>query len=109
MDAMSHAEHHIETAQLRRSPRYGVFLIGGGVLGILVALVLTLVFGDPTATGDGTGVKYSTGQAFGFLALVGLPVGIALGGLVALVLDRVVGRRTRRVRVDHETVTDPES
>ncbi len=106
MDAMS---HRIETARVRRSPRYGVFLIGGALLGILVALVVTVVFGDPTAVGDGTGVKYSTDQAFGFLALIGAPVGLAVGGIVALVLDRIVGRRTHEVQIDRETVVDDAS
>ena len=49
------------------------------------------------------------GTAFGvFYALFGIPLGLALGGAVALLLDRTVGRRTRDVRVDVEHVTTPE-
>jgi len=32
-------------------------------------------------------------------------IGVALGGIVALILERTVGRRTRRVEVDRERVT----
>ena len=107
MDAMSTpAGHRIETAQVRRAPRYGMFLGGGAVLGIIVAAVLTFAFaGDPDKS-DYTGVVYSTSQVFGFVALICLPIGIAVGGVVALVLERVVGRRTREVRIDRETVVE---
>lgn len=107
MDAMTEpVAHRIETAQLRRSPRYGVFLLAGAVLGVIVAGVLTLLFGDEQLSAY-TNVRYSSGQVFGFLALVGVAVGLALGGIVALVLDRVVGRRTREVTISHDRVVDP--
>jgi MFS family permease len=111
MDAMSSsAGHRIETAHVRRAPRYGVFLVGGAVLGVIVAGILTLAFaGDPEKS-PYTGVLYSDGQVFGFVALICVPIGLALGGVVALLLDRLVGRKLREVRVDHETVveaTDP--
>ncbi|GAA1999038.1 hypothetical protein GCM10009739_05960 [Microbacterium ulmi] len=47
---------------------------------------------------------YSQGQVFGFLALICIAGGVALAGAVALVFDRTVGRRTRDVEVDRETV-----
>lgn len=106
MDAMSHAEHHIETAQLRRSPRYGRLMVAGAVLGLLVAVVLTLAFDGTRLKSENTGVVYSLPQVLGFVALICIPVGIALGGAVALILDRVVGRRTRDVRIDRETVAE---
>ncbi|MGB4779998.1 potassium transporter Trk [Microbacterium sp.] len=94
------AEHHLETARLRRSPRYGVFLAAGAALGILVALILTFAFDGTDEPSAVTGAAYSSGQVFGFLCLFGIPLGLALGGAVALILDRTVGRRTRDVRVD---------
>lgn len=106
MDAMVHTgEHRIETAQLRRAPRYGVFLGVGAVVGIIVALILTAAF-DGTREKSATGVVYSWEQVFGFLMLICVPVGIALAGLVALLFDRVIGRRTRDVRIDRETVVE---
>ena len=101
-----HGEHRIETAQLRRAPRYGVFLTIGAVVGIIVAAILTAVFDGTRDKSMYTGVVYSWEQVFGFLMLVCVPLGLVLGGLVALLLERVVGRRTREVRVDHETVVD---
>jgi hypothetical protein len=101
-----HAEAHVDEiveARVRRSPRYGVFLALGAALGVLVAMILTFAFDSGERVAD-NGAVYSQGQVFGFLALVGIAVGLAVGGLVALLLDRIIGRRTRTVRVDHESV-----
>lgn len=111
----STAGHRIESARVRRAPRYGVFLVGGALLGVLVAVILTFAFGggpiEPGAPAgdksDYTGLTYSTPQVLGFLALIFAPIGLAVGGVVALILDRVVGRRTREVRIDRETVVEP--
>ena len=96
-------EHHIETARLRRAPRYGVFFGIGAVLGILTAFVLTFFVGGDAAS-PATGAVYAPEQVFGFLSLVFIPVGLALGGAVALLLDRASSRRSREVRIDRETV-----
>lgn len=95
------ARDEIQTVTVRRSPKYSVFLLVGAALGILAALILTFAFGGATEASENTGLEYSTGQVFGFLLLICIPVGLAVMGIVALVLDRVVGRRTRTVRVDH--------
>ncbi|AXA96870.1 potassium transporter Trk [Microbacterium laevaniformans] len=101
----SSAAHRIETAQVRRSPRYTVFLLAGAVLGILAALVLTFAFGGGENESATTGVSYSTTQVFGFICLFAIPVGVAVGGVVALVLDRSLARRAREVRVEREVIT----
>ncbi|MCT9819325.1 potassium transporter Trk [Microbacterium sp. W1N] len=102
------AEHHIEKAQLRRSPKYGVFLTVGAALGVIVALVLTFAFGGDDKS-PFTGVIYSDSQVFGFLALFCATVGLVVGGIVALILDRTLSRRAREVAVDRERhVTPPE-
>lgn len=104
MDGMTEpAGETIETARLRRSPRYGVFLAAGAGLGVLAALILTFVF-DGTADESSTGVVYSTGQVFGFLALYSIPIGVALAGTVALILDRVIGKRSKTVQISHQHV-----
>lgn len=97
------SESHIESARLRRSPRYGVFLTLGVALGLLTALILTYGVGTDAVSAS-TGVVYERPQVLGFLALIFGTVGLAVGGLVALVLDRVLARRTRTVRIDHQTV-----
>lgn len=98
------ASHQIESAQLRRSPRYGVFLALGAGLGILVALVLTFAAGGAKDTSSMTGVSYTTTQVFGFLCLFAIPIGMAVGASVALLLDRMLARRAREVRVSHDRV-----
>lgn len=90
---------------MRRAPRIGVFLTVGALLGVLVALVLTFATGEE-ATSPLTDVTYSSMQVFGFLALIGVAVGLAVGGFVALLFDRASRRRARTVSFDHETVAD---
>lgn len=99
-----HAEHRIETAHVRRSPRYAIFFVVGAILGILAALILTFAFDGTQQKSPSTQVLYSTSQVFGFLCLVCIPVGMAVLGAVALILDRRLSRRQHEVRVDHERV-----
>jgi hypothetical protein len=101
---LSVVEDHYETVRVRRSPKYAVFLAAGAALGIIVALILTFTFTGTEGVSPNTGLVYSQGQVFGFLLLVCLSVGLVLGGVVALILDRLLGRRTHEVTVDRETV-----
>ncbi len=96
-------DDRIETVRVRRSPKYSVFFIAGAALGVIAALILTFAFHgseQPTASG----VVYSQAQVFGFLALICITVGVALGGVVALLFDRALARRAHDVTVDHESV-----
>ena len=90
---------------MRRAPKYGVFLTVGALLGVLVALILTFATGEETAS-PLTNVTYSSMQVFGFLALIGVAIGLAVGGFVALMFDRASRRRARTVNFDHETIVD---
>jgi hypothetical protein len=73
--------------RVRRSPRVGVFLTVGVLAGVVVAVLITLL-----TPADG---QYPTSQVLGFLVLLCAPIGAALGGLVAVVLDTIATRRTR--------------
>lgn len=96
-------------ARVRRSPKYGVFLTLGAVLGILVAAILTFAFDGTREQAAANGAVYTPMQVFGFLALIGIALGLLLFGGLALLLDRTVGRRTHEVAVEHETIlTSPE-
>jgi uncharacterized membrane protein len=78
--------------RVRRSPRYFRFMVTGAVLFAIVALILTFSFPEnPT---------YDRGSVFGFLLAIGVTVGVALGAVVALVLDRTTARRARSVQAD---------
>ena len=90
------------------SSRSGVvlasLLAAGAAVGILVALILTFAFDGTAQKSPTTDVMYSASQVFGFLCLVCIPVGMALAGGLALLLDRRLARRTHEVRIDHERV-----
>ena len=104
-----HVEDHIETVRVRRAPKFSVFLLVGAAVGVIAAMILTFGFDGSSDISPNTGLVYSQGQVFGFLLLVCVPVGLALGAVVALILDRRSRRRTRDVVVDHESVqTDDE-
>jgi hypothetical protein len=82
---------------IRRAPKVPVFLILGGALGATVTLVLTMLQpADPN-------VGYPA--LFGYFLLYGLPAGVALGGVVAVVLD-VISRRSARTVTAEVTRVD---
>ncbi|WP_235343547.1 hypothetical protein [Brevibacterium sp. UCMA 11754] len=89
---------------VRRSPKYSVFMGLGAILGVLVAGVLTL-FVDPEAMPTG----YTVAKGAGLLLLVLAVGGLFLGGLLAVLLDWMGRRKSRKYRVDAEIdmVDDP--
>ncbi|HTN54587.1 MAG TPA: potassium transporter Trk [Microbacterium sp.] len=100
------ADNHTVEARIRPVPRFGVFLGLGAALGVIVAGILTAVGSyEKSAVVD---VIYPPGQVFGFALLWTVPICIALGGAVALILERVARRHTRIVRVEHEHISDPD-
>lgn len=84
-----------DTVTVRRAPRYPRFIALGAVVGVIAALILTFAFPDNE--------EFDKGQVFGFLLLVCGTIGVALGAVVALVIDRVTSRRAASVAVEHET------
>lgn len=87
-----------------RSPRYARFMLAGVLLFALVALILTFSFPQ--------GHGYDAGQVFGFLLLFGAVAGVALGAVVAIVVDRVASRRARTViadRIDVRAAADEQA
>lgn len=94
--------HETSLATMRRVPRYGVFMGLGAIVGIIAALVLTFTGSfEPT---PGGAVTYSAGQVFGFTLLYVVPIGIGLGAVVAMLLERATRRRDHVVRVDRERI-----
>lgn len=91
-------------ATVRHVPRYGVFMGIGVVVGVIAAIILT--FTGSFEESQALDVVYPAGQVFGFLLLWTAPIGLALGGLTAIVLERVARRRDRVVRVEHETIIE---
>ena len=101
-----HIEDHVERMRLRRAPKFSVFMLVGAAVGVLVAMILTFAFSGTDEVSPNTGLVYSQGQVFGFLLLVCIPAGLAVAGIIALILDRRSSRRTKDVIVDHLTVHD---
>lgn len=75
--------------QVRHAPRYGRFATVGGLLGLVVAFLLT-----PFAEYDEPGMVLDPWGLGLLLAAILTPIGILLGCILALVADR----RSRRAR-----------
>lgn len=101
-----HIEDHVERMRLRRAPKFSVFMLVGAAAGVLLAMILTFAFSGTDQVSPNTGLIYSQGQVFGFLLLGCIPAGLAVAGIIALILDRRSSRRTKDVIVDHLTVHD---
>jgi hypothetical protein len=83
-------------ARIRRAPRIGRFLFLGAAVGLIGTLILTSLYpADPNV---------GFAALFGYFALYGVPIGVALGAILALVLDRLSERRARTVTVEREHV-----
>ncbi|MGY3564366.1 hypothetical protein [Sinomonas sp. RB5] len=82
---------------VRRAPKYVPFLVAGGVLGVIVAAITS--YAEPAPQ------NYTQGSVFGYFLVLFAAGGVLLGGLAALVLDRVSLRRARRATV--EEVEEP--
>ncbi|WP_378148008.1 hypothetical protein ACFJGV_07475 [Cnuibacter sp. UC19_7] len=82
-----------QAVQVRRAPRYYRFIILGLLLGGLVTLGVTWMFPEQP--------DFPRWQVAGLLALFVVPVGAAVGALVALLIDAASRRRARVVEVEH--------
>lgn len=90
-----------DTVMVRRVPRYGRFITLGAILGAIVALILTFAFDGQAPENEL--VQFDKGQVFGFLLLICAAVGVGLGAVVALVVDRVLARRAEAGIAEHES------
>ncbi len=92
-----------DAVTIRRAPKFGVFIVGGAVVGFLVTLVvvsatMNIDRGDQQETA-------SFGSLVGYFSLWGVTIGAFVGAVVAVVLDRVFARRAAELtaeRVDVE-------
>lgn len=86
--------------EVRRSPKYSMFIIMGVLVGFIAAGILSVL---PVDTSDLT-ADYSQGAVLGILMMLLGIVGAALGGFVALVIDRRNLKKARRYTVQAEYV-----
>lgn len=90
---------------IRRAPKFGVFIVGGALLGFLVTVVVIAATMD-IDRGDKTETVGFSGLV-GYFGLWGVTIGMAVGAVVAVVLDRVLARRAARLTAERIAVDLP--
>lgn len=90
-----------EQTTVRRAPKFGAFMIVGGMVGLLATLIVTSLQPADPAVGFGA--------LFAYFSLFGVPIGVALGALLAILLDWISRKRAKTVAVEIETVEAAES
>ncbi|MFV0434450.1 MAG: hypothetical protein ACK5LO_10770 [Leucobacter sp.] len=76
-----------QRVSLQRSVRYGRLLVVGAVIGAVIAMCASLMFPvDEEAL-------YTMSQIVGFMAIIGAAIGLAVSGILALVLGLVARRK----------------
>ncbi len=84
---------------IRRAPKIPVFLVLGALVGFFGTLIVTALQPADPAVGFVA--------LFGYFCIYGIPLGIVLGGILAIVLDRVSVRRAQSVTAEQTTVEAP--
>lgn len=77
---------------IRRAPKFGAFMIIGGGLGAIVTYVLTALFPSDPSVGFWA--------SFAYFALFGIPAGVLVGALLALLFDWRSRRHATDVTVE---------
>jgi gas vesicle protein len=86
------------TVRVRRAPKFGRFAIIGGAVGAIATFIATALFpADPNV---------GFWSLFAYFALYGVTAGVALGALLALLLDAILGRRARTATAQREDVVE---
>jgi hypothetical protein len=63
-----------------RKPKFTAFLLSGALTGLVIGLFLSVSGpGDP---------RYDASAVLGFLGLIGAGLGMLIGGIIAVLLDR---------------------
>lgn len=102
--ARAHREtHETQQMQVRRSPRYGVFMAIGALLAMLAAWWISTAM--PPAVNQAE-QPVDTTPVIGLMLVVGFVVGGALGALVAVLIDRALSKRLHTVTAEHVDVAE---
>lgn len=82
----------------RLVPRYGRFMVLGGILGAIGGWLWSRL--GSSGPWLGAGPVIDTSAVVPFLVAVGALAGVVLGAVVAIALDRLVGRRRRTLTAE---------
>ncbi|QJU54877.1 hypothetical protein SCB71_17530 [Herbiconiux sp. KACC 21604] len=85
----------VDEVTVRRAPRYYRFMAVGLLVGVIITVVATYSF--PQQEDE----EFSQLQVLGFTGIFVVAICVALGALVAIILDRVSRRRARTVAMEH--------
>lgn len=81
------AKKKTEDLRIRRAPKYRTFIVLGGVVGIVAAFIV-----------NGFATKETAAPILGYLVIFFIGLGIGLGLVSALVIDRILRRKTQIVK-----------
>lgn len=84
---------------IRRAPKISVFLILGALIGFLGTLILTALQPVDPALGFTA--------LFGYFLIYGVPAGMVLGAIVAVLFDRSSSRRAKIVPAERIVAEEP--
>lgn len=85
---------------IRRAPKISVFLVFGALIGFLGTLILTALQPVDPAIGFTA--------LFGYFLIFGIPAGVVLGAIVAVIFDRSSSRRAKIVPAERVVAEGPE-
>jgi hypothetical protein len=83
---------------IRRAPRIGTFLVVGAMVGLLGTLIATSLFPADENVGFAA--------SFAYFCLYGIPAGVVLFAIPALILDWRSRRRARTVTATRDEITE---
>jgi len=98
---------------IRRAPKFGVFILGGALLGLVVTIIVVAatmgIERGVAAANDGTTTSADVGfwGLVGYLGLYGVSAGLVLGALVAVVLDWRFSKRAARLTAERLDIAMP--
>ena len=69
-----------QPGKVRKAPKFTAFLLTGGLAGLLIGFFLSVI--------GPVDVRYDGSAALGFLGLIGAGLGMLVGGIIAVLLDK---------------------
>lgn len=96
---MNETRNEEQTVEIVRSVRFVRLLLVGAVIGGVLAVLVTLTM--PMQEGS----LYTMGQISGFMLVFGAVIGMAMGGVLGLILNLVARKKVGRGEAVYTSVT----